>query len=138
MEGLAPAKSFEDLIVWQRAHRLVLEVYRVTGTFPRHETYGLVAQLQRAAVSVPANVAEGFRRRGKADKLRFLNIAQGSLAESRYYLLLAQDLGATRKQTPSRRTSRKSAASWIPTPRRFSLLSAEFCVLNSVFCVLLK
>lgn len=93
MEGLAPAKSFEDLIVWQRAHRLVLEVYSITRTFPRHETYGLVAQLQRSAVSVPANVAEGFRRRGKADKLRFLNIAQGSLAESRYYLLLAQDLG---------------------------------------------
>ena len=93
MEGLAPAKSFEDLIVWQRAHRLVLAVYSVTGTFPRHETYGLVTQLQRAAVSVPANVAEGFRRRGKPDKLRFLNIAQGSLAESRYYLLLAQDLG---------------------------------------------
>ena len=93
MEGVAPAKSFEDLIVWQRAHRLVLEVYRVTGSFPRHEMYGLVTQLQRAAVSVPANVAEGFRRRGKADKLRFLNIAQGSLAESRYYLILSKDLG---------------------------------------------
>jgi four helix bundle protein len=93
MEGLAPAKSFEDLIVWQCAHRLVLAVYGVTRAFPRQETYGLVAQLQRSVVSVPANVAEGFRRRGKADKLRFLNIAQGSLAESRYYLLLAQDLG---------------------------------------------
>lgn len=93
MDGVAPAKSFEDLIVWQRAHRLVLAVYGVTRSFPRHETYGLVTQLQRSAVSVPANVAEGFRRRGKADKLRFLNIVQGSLAESRYYLLLAQDLG---------------------------------------------
>jgi four helix bundle protein len=93
MEGVAPAKSFEDLLVWQRAHRLVLEIYRVTGSFPRHEMYGLVTQLQRAAVSVPANVAEGFRRRGKADKLRFLNIAQGSLAESRYYLILSKDLG---------------------------------------------
>jgi four helix bundle protein len=96
MDGLAPAKSFEDLIVWQRAHRLVLAVYGVTRTFPRHEMYGLVSQLQRAAVSVRANVAEGFRRRGKPDKLRFLNIAQGSLAESRYYLLLAQDLGYAR------------------------------------------
>ena len=90
---MAPAKRFEDLLVWQKAHRVVLEVYRLTRTFPRHETYGLVAQLQRAAVSVPANIVEGFRKRGKADKLRFLNIAQGSLAESRYYLLLAQDLG---------------------------------------------
>jgi four helix bundle protein len=93
MDGVAPAQTFEDLVVWQKAHQVVLEVYRVTGTFPRQETYGLVSQLRRSAVSVPANVAEGFRRRGRADKLRFLNIAQGSLAESRYYLLLAQELG---------------------------------------------
>jgi four helix bundle protein len=99
MEGVAPAKSFEDLLVWQRAHRLVLEIYRVTGSFPRHEMYGLVTQLQRAAVSVPANVAEGFRRRGKADKLRFLNIAQGSLAESRYYLILSKDLGYAKTES---------------------------------------
>jgi four helix bundle protein len=93
MDGVAPAQTFEDLLVWQKAHRLVLGVYGLTGAFPRCETYGLVTQLQRSAVSVPANIAEGFRRRGKADKLRILNIAQGSLAESRYYLLLAQDLG---------------------------------------------
>jgi four helix bundle protein len=88
----AAARTFEDLVVWQKAHRLVLDVYRLTRAFPRSEAYGLSPQLRRAAVSVAANIAEGFRKRGKADKLRFLNIAQGSLEESRYYLILARDL----------------------------------------------
>jgi four helix bundle protein len=88
-----PARRFQDLIVWQKAHQFVLATYRITGTFPRCEMYGLTSQLRRAAVSVPANIAEGFKKTGKADKSRFLNIAQASLEESRYYLLLAQDLG---------------------------------------------
>lgn len=88
-----PARQFEDLIVWQKAHALVLAVYRISQSFPRTETYGLTSQLRRAAVSVPANIAEGFRKRGIADKARFLNIAQGSLDEVRYYLILAHDLG---------------------------------------------
>ena len=88
-----PAKCFEDLIVWQRAHQFVLAIYRVTENFPRQEIYGLTSQLRRAAVSIPANIAEGFVKRGVADKLRYLNIAQGSLEESRYYLILASDLG---------------------------------------------
>ena len=87
-----PAKTFEDLVVWQKAHQFVLAVYRLSRTFPRSETYGLSSQFRRAAVSLAANIAEGFRKRGKADKLRFLNIAQGSLEESRYYLILARDL----------------------------------------------
>jgi four helix bundle protein len=89
----APARTFEDLIVLQKSHALVLEVYRASAEFPRHELYGLTSQLRRAVVSVPANIAEGFRKRSKADKARFLNIAQGSLEETRYYLILAQDLG---------------------------------------------
>lgn len=89
----APAKTFEDLIVWQKAHQFVLAAYRLTQTFPREETYGLSSQFRRAAVSIAANIAEGFRKRGKADKARFLNIAQGSLEECRYYLLLVNDLG---------------------------------------------
>ena len=88
----APAKTFQDLVVWQKAHPLVLEVYKYSGSFPRAEVYGLSSQLRRAAVSVPANIAEGFRRHGKPDKVRMLNIAQASLEESRYYLILAQDL----------------------------------------------
>ncbi len=65
----------------------------MTTNFPREELYGLSAQLRRAAVSIAANIAEGFRKRGKADKARFMNTAEGSLEECRYYLILAQDLG---------------------------------------------
>ena len=70
----------------------MLAVYRFSRTFPRSETYGLSSQFRRAAVSIAANIAEGFRKRGKADKFRFLNIAQGSIEESRYYLILVRDL----------------------------------------------
>ena len=87
------AKTFEDLIVWQKAHEFVLQVYRYTKELPRTELYGLTAQMRRAAVSIPAHIAEGFRKRSNNDKLRFYNIAQGSLEESRYYLILANDLG---------------------------------------------
>jgi four helix bundle protein len=87
-----PAKTFEDLIVWQKAHQFVLSVYRLTDGFPKSELYGLTSQLRRAAVSIPANIAEGFKKKGKADKARFMNIAQGSLEECRYYLILARDL----------------------------------------------
>lgn len=88
-----PARTFQDLIVWQKAHQFVLSVYRLTEGFPRHEMYGLTSQLRRAAVSIAANIAEGFKKRGKRDKARFLNIAQGSLEECRYYLILTNDLG---------------------------------------------
>ena len=87
------ARTFEDLIVWQKAHRFVLAVYRMSQTFPRSEIYGLTSQFRRAAISVAANIAEGFRKRGKTDKLRFYNISQGSLEECRYYyLILTKDL----------------------------------------------
>jgi four helix bundle protein len=87
------ARTFRDLLIWQRAHQFVLCVYRETERFPRDERFGLTSQLRRSAVSVAAKIAEGFVKRGVADKLRFLNIAQGSLEESRYYLILAADLG---------------------------------------------
>ena len=88
-----PAKTFEDLLVWQKAHAFVLIAYNLTGAFPKHELYGLTSQFRRAAVSIASNVAEGFRRRNAADKARFFNIAQGSLAECRYYFILTRDLG---------------------------------------------
>lgn len=88
-----PAWTFQDLLVWQRAHGFVLEMYAFTAMFPKPETYGLSLQMRRAAVSIPANIAEGFRRRSKADKARFLNIAEGSVEECRYFLILAHDLG---------------------------------------------
>lgn len=86
------AQTFRD-VVGQKAHRFVLALYRYTAGFPRSELYGLVVQLRRAAVSIPANFCEGFRRSGTADKLRFYNVAQGSIEECKYYLLLAEDLG---------------------------------------------
>ena len=95
---LPTAKTFQDLIVWQKAHQFVLAVYKLTTTFPQNELYGLTSQLRRAAVSISANIAEGFRKRGKADKARFMNIAQGSVDECRYYLLLAKDLNYGHKQ----------------------------------------
>ncbi|WP_149242397.1 four helix bundle protein [Dyadobacter sp. 32] len=85
-------KTFKDLIAWQKAHEFVLSVYKFTGAFPRSEIYGLVSQFRRAGVSIPANVAEGYKRLGVADKARFYNIAQASLEECRYYLILSKDL----------------------------------------------
>ena len=90
---MATSKCFTDLIVWQKAHQFVLSVYKQTKKYPKEELYGLVAQFRRAAVSIPANIAEGFRKRGKMDKARFFNIAEGSLEECKYYLILANDLG---------------------------------------------
>lgn len=88
-----PAKCSQELIVWQRAHQFVLEVYRFTSGYPRTEDYNLTSQFRRAAISVPANIAESFKKKGIADKLRYLNIVQGSLEECRYYLILSHDLG---------------------------------------------
>jgi len=92
MEMRKPAKTFEGLIVWQKAHQFVLNVYKYTSAFPREEVYGLTSQFRRAAISIAANIAEGFKKRGKKDKVRFLNIAQGSAEECRYYLILSRDL----------------------------------------------
>lgn len=86
------AKTFKDLIVWQKAHNFVLSIYKATVDFPKYEVYGLTSQFRRAAISIPANIVEGFKRVHRADKARFMNIAQGSLEECRYYLILAEDL----------------------------------------------
>jgi len=86
-------QKFDQLKVFQSAHALVLNVYRITSYFPQEEKFGLALQMRRAAVSVPANIAEGFKRRGRLDKIRFYNIAQGSLEELRYYFILCRDLG---------------------------------------------
>lgn len=90
---MSAAKHFRDLIVWQKAHEFVLGVYAMTGGFPKAEQFGITSQLRRAAVSIPANIAEGFRKRTVVDKGRFYNIAQGSADECEYYLILVQDLG---------------------------------------------
>ena len=88
-----PAKDFQDLIVWQKAHQFVLSSYRFIENFPSNETYGLGSQFRRSAISIPANITEGFKRKTKPDKARYMNISQASLEECRYYLILAKDLG---------------------------------------------
>ena len=89
---MEPAKSFKDLIVRQKAHELVLGIYRLTMKFPKEELYGLISQMRRASVSIPANIVVGFKKRGIKDKVRFLSIAEGSLEELKYYLILTSDL----------------------------------------------
>lgn len=89
---MEPAKTFEDLIVWQKAHELTLDVYRVTRSFPKEEMFGLTSQIRRAAVSAPSNIVEGFNRYGNADKAKFYNYSEASLEEVRYQLLLPHDL----------------------------------------------
>ena len=85
-------RDYTELVVWKKAHEFVLCVYQVTKNFPREEFYGLTLQFRRAAVSIAANIAEGYGKTSKAEKLRFLNIAQGSLKECSYYLILSKDL----------------------------------------------
>ena len=85
-------QSFKEIVAWQKAHAFVVQVYKVCASFPTYERYGLCSQFERAAVSIAANIAEGYRKDGIADKLRFLNISQGSLEECRYYVLLSYDL----------------------------------------------
>lgn len=85
--------SFRQLETWQEAHKLVLMIYQTTQSFPADERFGLVSQMRRAAVSVPANIAEGFKRHGLQDKIRFYNVAEGSLEELKYFIFLSHDLG---------------------------------------------
>lgn len=86
-------QTFQNILAWQKAYDFVLDVYKYTKSFPESEKYGLISQFQRAAVSIIANIAEGYKKIGKADKLRFMNISQGSLEECRCYVILSRDLG---------------------------------------------
>ena len=89
---MSKISHFQQLKAWQEAHKLVLAVYQITKEFPKDEQFGLVAQMRRAAASIPANIAEGFKRRGIQDKIRFYNISEGSLEELKYFLILSKDL----------------------------------------------
>lgn len=92
-------KGFRDLKVWQRSMRLVTDIYQATADFPSEEKYGLTSQLRRAAVSIPANIAEGSGRETTRDNLRFLSIAQGSIAEVETLLEISIDLGLLTNDT---------------------------------------
>jgi four helix bundle protein len=85
-------RDFRDLQVWQKAHRLTLDVYQATRNFPTEERYGMTAQLRRSAASIPTNLAEGCGRDGERELARFISIAAGSAAETEYHLMLARDL----------------------------------------------
>lgn len=86
------AYKFQDQLVWQKSHEFVLLVYKYTKNFPNDEKFGLTNQFRRAAVSIAANISEGFRKTGNKDMIRFFNISQGSLEECKYYLILSNDL----------------------------------------------
>ncbi len=136
-----PAKHFQDLIVlsacnaqagWQKAH--------LSGSFPSNEIYELTSQVRRAAISIPANIAEGFKKRTKPDKVRYMNIAQASLEECRYYLVLAKDLGYgdTSRLMPQLEEVSKLLETYtspIPAPD-FWILASDFWILDSGFWLL--
>jgi len=90
--SMDPAKTFRDLIVWQKSHQYVLGVYEYTKNLPSEEKFALTNQFRRAAVSIAANIAEGFKKRTNREKIRLMNIGQGSLEECRYYEILSKDL----------------------------------------------
>src|SRR4051812_25785421 len=85
-------RKFTELKVWQKSHELVLDVYALTRSFPGEERYGITAQVRRTSASVPANIAEGSKLQSRRELARFVNIAEGSCAETRYLLTLARDL----------------------------------------------
>ena len=85
-------KDFRKLSVWEKSHSLVIEIYKITVSFPKNETFGLTSQIRRACASIPANIAEGCGRDGEAELARFLQIALGSASELEYHILLARDL----------------------------------------------
>ena len=92
LEYMEKSFYFENIIAWQKAHAFVLSVYTLTKKFPQDELFALTSQFRRAAVSIEANIAEGCKKLSKADKLRFLNISEGSLEECRDYIVLSRDL----------------------------------------------
>ena len=106
------SNSFMDIKAWQFAHQFVVDVYKLTRNFPEVERFGLCSQFQRAAVSIAANIAEGYRKLSKADKLRFLNVSQGSLEECRYYILLSRDLGYIDNERYDYLTTEIEKVSW--------------------------
>jgi four helix bundle protein len=85
-------QSFQELDAWKAAHLFVLEVYKFSEQFPKGEVFGLVSQFRRASVSIAANIAEGYKRKSKVEKLRFYNISQSSMEECQYYIILSRDL----------------------------------------------
>ena len=110
---MANSKSFREVRAWQKAHEFVLAFYQTKKMFPDDEKFALIPQFQRAAVSIAANIAEGYKKLSKADKLRFMNIAQGSLEECRYYIILSHDVGYYSKDVANDMWTKIEAASTV-------------------------
>jgi len=92
-------QGFKSLLVWQKGYNLAIKIYKITEKFPKSEIYGLISQMRRAAISVPANIAEGYERQHNKEYIQFLTVARGSLAELETYLLLAKDLKYITRET---------------------------------------
>ena len=105
MAEIGDIKSYRDLHIWQRAKVFVVSIYKITGTFPSSEMYGLTNQMRRAAISIPSNIAEGFRKVSKKEKLQFLRTAYGSGSELETQLEISHDLAYLNKETFQRASS---------------------------------
>ena len=95
---MSEIKDFKDLIIWQKGMAIAEKCYHLTKSFPKEELYGMIQQIRRASVSIPANIAEGYGRRAKGDYARFLNISQGSINELQTHLILSQRVGLCEKK----------------------------------------
>jgi four helix bundle protein len=121
---MAEIKTYKDLLVWQKSHNLVILIYKITEDYPKHELFALTSQTRRAAVSVPANIVEGFRRQSLRDSINFYNTADASLEELKYHLLLARDLNyvsVNRYNFIMEKTEEvgKLLTGWLQSQRRF-------------------
>ena len=130
------SNSFKDIKAWQFAHQFVIDVYKHTREFPETERFGLCSQFQRAAVSIAANIAEGYKKLSKPDKLRFFNISQGSLEECRYYILLSKDLGYINSDSFENLDAEIEKVSWYINAYCKGILNnnaiADYCPHNSL------
>jgi four helix bundle protein len=90
-------KSYKDLIAYQKGYKLALEIYKITKNYPKEEIYGLISQMRRSDVSIPCNIAEGYRRGHRKEYLQFLHVAYGSCSELETLLSLSRDLGFIEK-----------------------------------------
>jgi four helix bundle protein len=117
-------KTFKELIVWQKSHEMVLEIYKITKDFPKDELFVLASQIRRAAISVPANIVEGYRRKSLKESVNFYFIANASLEELRYHMLLSNDLGYIKENKYQEierliNESSKLLNSWISSQKQY-------------------
>lgn len=90
--------NFTNLKIWTKSHQLTLQVYQLTKSLPKSETFGIISQIQRSSSSIPANIVEGYGRKGKNEFIQFLYQAKGSLTETEYFLILCKDLGYSKPE----------------------------------------